>query len=250
MRRDAGQEMPAAARRQERHRLLRQLRQVVVCPGHVTEAVAAQDATHRLMIGIRVEDQVGLRRCFAVLALKGLVQEVVQNLAVEARFLLVVVAKGGERSIRAGSVSDGFCYPVAYASGSDSTVPHAQRQLAQFVLAFRQAVRLQVEEQLQAVFGLAEEAVGIVEDLRIPGRSGSRRVPGLPGRGACCAGGHRGRSPPLSSCRNWMVNSMSRMPPCPVFTSGPPAPERPALCSICRLRALISLISPMLRYLR
>ncbi len=43
-------------------------------------------------------------------------------------------------------------------------IAHAQRQLAQLVVAVGQPVRLQVEHELQAVLGLAQEAVGVVED--------------------------------------------------------------------------------------
>ena len=43
-------------------------------------------------------------------------------------------------------------------------VAHAQGQLAQLVVAVGQAVRLQVEQQLQSVLGLAQEAIGVVED--------------------------------------------------------------------------------------
>jgi hypothetical protein len=47
-----------------------------------------------------------------------------------------------------------------------------------------------------------------------------------------------------------MVNSMSRMPPWPVFTSRSLVPAWLTLRSIFRFRALISLISAKLRYLR
>src|SRR5262245_4162216 len=43
-------------------------------------------------------------------------------------------------------------------------VTHAQGELAQFVLALGEAMRLQVEQQLQAVLDSAQEAVGVVED--------------------------------------------------------------------------------------
>ena len=36
--------------------------------------------------------------------------------------------------------------------------------LRQFLRAFGQSVRLQIEQQLQAVLGLAEKAIGVVED--------------------------------------------------------------------------------------
>src|SRR5260370_28723622 len=42
-------------------------------------------------------------------------------------------------------------------------ISHAQRQFAQLLPAFGKSVRLQVEHQLQAVFGLAQEAVSIIE---------------------------------------------------------------------------------------
>ena len=67
---DAGQEVPAAARRQERHRLLGQLRQVLIRPCTSRKRIAAQDRADRLGLGVGVEDQVGLRLRLAVLALR------------------------------------------------------------------------------------------------------------------------------------------------------------------------------------
>ena len=44
------------------------------------------------------------------------------------------------------------------------SVAHAQGQLAQLVVAVGQAMRLQIEQELQAVLGLAQKAIGVVED--------------------------------------------------------------------------------------
>ena len=104
-------------------------------------------------------------------------------------------------------------------------IAHANGQLAQLVPVAGQQVRLQVEHDLQPMLDLAQEARS-----SLPGsiRSWCVRQPPcsswaiassvLPVRTA-------GRSPPLSSCRNWMTNSMSRMPPWPVLTLRRSAPS-------------------------
>ena len=121
-------------------------------------------------------------------------------------------------------------------------VAHAQRKLAQLLLAFGQTVRLQVEEQLQPVLGLAQEAIGVVEDaVFLVGQAADPLQGGSASR--VLRWRTSGRSPPLRSCKNWMVNSMSRMPPRPVLTSLLLAPAWLVFCSMRRLIALISLIS-------
>ncbi len=49
-------------------------------------------------------------------------------------------------------------------AGQRGVVSHAQGQLAELIFAVGQAVRLQVEHELQAVLDLAEEAISVVED--------------------------------------------------------------------------------------
>ena len=57
--------------------------------------------------------------------------------------------------------------------------------------AVGQAVRLQVEQQLQAMLGLAQEAVGVVEDAIFLIGQAADVVRGPAWPGACCAGGRR-----------------------------------------------------------
>ena len=52
-----------------------------------------------------------------------------------------------------------------------------------------------------------------------------------------------GYSPPCNSCKNCTTNSISRMPPCPVFTSTDAVPAESVRCSIRRFSDLISAIS-------
>ena len=110
----------------------------------------------------------------------------------------------------------------------------------------RQQVRLQVEHDLQAMLDLPQEGVVLFQErpllvVRQPHCSSCAIASSvLPVRSS-------GRSPPLSNCRNWMTNSMSRMPPWPVFTLCASAPSRCVRCSIRRLRALMPVMSARLR---
>ena len=70
---------------------------------------------------------------------------------------LIIAQESGQRIGRSGSFASPFVTIAA-------RIAHAQGQLAQLLLALGQAVRLQIEQQLQAVLGLAQEAIGVVED--------------------------------------------------------------------------------------
>ena len=94
---DAGEEVPAAPRRQKRHRFLRELREVLIRAMHVAEAIAAQHGCHGRVIGMRIENQVGLGSRRFVVALKGLVQQVVEDDSVQIGLCVQVMEKRVER---------------------------------------------------------------------------------------------------------------------------------------------------------
>ena len=208
LRRDARQEVPAPAGRQERHRLAGQLREVLVRLGHVAERVAAEDGPDGGLVRVGVEDQVGLRLGPAAGVGERLVEQVVEDGPVEGGLVVQVLEEPVERvdqqvagvqgrraglvqrrpflrgqnsgfGIRGKRVPGGVGVARRRARGRgrflnpDSRiltpvqVPHPQRQLPLLVGRRGQPVRLQVEQQLQPVLGLAEEPVRVGQDVRL-----------------------------------------------------------------------------------
>src|SRR5262249_41414338 len=78
-RRDVGQELPAAARRQKRHCLGGELCQIVKRPVQVPEGILSQHGLDALGIGIGIENEVGFGVSLSRLLLKGLVQQVIED---------------------------------------------------------------------------------------------------------------------------------------------------------------------------
>ena len=115
-------------------------------------------------------------------------QQVIEDLAVEIGLFPVVAQEGLERS--QGRRRRRPRWPCDASSGAAS-IAHAQGQLAQLLVAVRQAVRLQVEQQLQAVLGLAQEAIGVVEDAVFLIGQAADASPGPAWPGGCCAGAPR-----------------------------------------------------------
>ena len=105
-RRDAGEEVPAAPRRQERH-LLGQLHEVGVRRHHVAERIPSQHGADRFRIGIGVEQQVGFRLGAVARAGEGLVQQVVENVPGRLGLVAVIVEEGGRGSSGGGATADG-----------------------------------------------------------------------------------------------------------------------------------------------
>ena len=85
-RRDRGQEVPAAARREKADLLVRQRHQVLIGLRNVAKRIAAQHLGDPLARRIGIEHQVDLRLGLVVVA-EGVVQQVVENLAVQLGLL-------------------------------------------------------------------------------------------------------------------------------------------------------------------
>src|SRR5262245_2600050 len=60
-------------------------------------------------------------------------------------------------------------------------VPHSKGELAQLVRPLREAVGLQVEQELEAVLHLAQEPVGVVEPAGFGVRQAAGRLEGFDG---------------------------------------------------------------------
>ena len=129
---------------------------------HVAEGIAAKDGSNRFRVGIGVENQVGLRLGGSGLAGESLVQQVVEDAARGFGLVAVVVEEGDPRR-QCGRLAP----RVAGCSRSERPilwVTHAQGQFVQFLLVVWQPVRLQIEQELQPVLGLAQKAISVVED--------------------------------------------------------------------------------------
>ena len=174
--------MPAAPAGKKRHALLGQRRQVLISAGNVLEWIAAEDRADRLGVGIDVEDQIRLRLGLPVFTLKGVVEQVIEDLAIQAGFFTEVIQESGERiarflrrerrarhtvAVRAVFLGS-FILKLAVRAGPG--IAHAQGQFAQLVVAARQAMGLQIEQKLQAMLGLAQKTVGVGQQPGLFGR--------------------------------------------------------------------------------
>ena len=97
-------------------------------------------------------------------------QQVVED--APRRLGLVAIVGRGRRARGSGAV----------AVAPSGRIAHAQGELAQLLLVVGQPVRLQVEQQLQTVLGLAQEAVGIVEDAVLLVGEAAGALQGLQGQ--------------------------------------------------------------------
>ncbi len=93
------------------------------------------------------------------LAGEGLVQQMIED-APRRLGLVVIIAQESGARIRAATVRE----RVRLRFLTVAALIHAQGQLAQLVVAFGQAMRLQIEQQLQPMLDLAQKAIGVVED--------------------------------------------------------------------------------------
>ncbi len=154
LRRDARQEMPAAPRRQKRHRFGRELRQALVRSHHVAERVLAENRLDGGRGRVGIEDQVGFR--LACFAFEGEVQKMVEDLAVE-------IGVGAIDRQKFFKTARGLTLGLGAALGIIGEA-HALGKLAELFRAFRQKVRLQVTHQLQAMLDAAQETIGVLEN--------------------------------------------------------------------------------------
>ncbi len=91
----------------------------------------------------------------------------VENLAIEVGLFAIIAQESVERIGLAGQGrrrGSGCRIRGRLVFERRTLVAHAQGQFAQLVVAVGQAVRLQIEHQLQAVLGFAEKAIGVVEN--------------------------------------------------------------------------------------
>ena len=111
----------------------------------VAKAVPSEHLAHKLLRRRRIEHQVNLRLGRGIFR-KGVVQEVVENAAVE-----------NSRFVQLASQTIG--------TGRTRAIAHANRQAGEFERASRQRVGLAVVENLESVLDSAQERVGAFEDL-------------------------------------------------------------------------------------
>ena len=137
---DRRQKVTATARGKEADFLFRQGHEVLIGLLHVAEAVLAEHLFDQFRLWIGIEHQVGLG--LGVILAKGVVQQVVEDLAVERGLLPIIGQKCLQRRL-VGQI----------------LIPILERQFPQLCRFGWHHVRLQVEEDLQAVFDLAEEVV-------------------------------------------------------------------------------------------
>ena len=153
---DRGQKMPAAARREKANLLGRQGHQVLVGRVDVFERIAAEHLLDSLRRRIGIVHQVDFRLDRAV-AGKRVVQQVVENLAVDRRAVRVVGRERHQgRAVRRAGIA------------------HPHGELRQLVAVRRQQVRLQVEHDLQPVLELPQKAVVVFENRALLVREAAR----------------------------------------------------------------------------
>ena len=121
----------------------------------IFERIFAEDFLNALRRRTRIKQEIGFG-VGAVLAGKRRVKQVVENFAIERSFFAVVAEKAVEQ---ARVVGRRYCRVSAVIWH----IAHANGELAKFVGRFRHSMSLQVEHQLQAMFELAKEAIGIVK---------------------------------------------------------------------------------------
>ena len=149
--------MSAPRLREEREVLTRQRHQVLVGDLSVLERVGRQRLGDVLGGGVGVEDEVDDRvGGGAGVVAEGVVQQVVEDLAVEVGLGAVVV----EEPLRGA----GAVFPDA-----GQRVAHPDRQGAQLFQVAGHLVRLAVEHRLEAMLDLPEEAVGVLHDRALLG---------------------------------------------------------------------------------
>ncbi len=138
--------MPAATRGEKSDALLRERHQVLIRHLRIVKRIAAQHAGNLRRLRIGIQDQIDFRFGLVFIA-ESVVQQVVENFAVEGGALLVVGGEGiqGRAFRRIG-------------------VTHANGQAAQLLIGCRQQVRLQIEHHLQTMFGFAQEGVVFFQD--------------------------------------------------------------------------------------
>ena len=239
-RRDAGEEVPAAPRRQKRHRFLRQLHEVVV-GGRSRRGRDSGPARCGSFPGRdwdRAAGRIPARRSRR-LAGERLVQQMVEDAAGRARSCRG--SRGGRlraarpaarprpRRRRRVFVGPKRLRPAACAGRAAARSAAGPRfagrsPCAGPACAARRRRRAGgASANRRAVAAGVRSCAGSDRRRRgrgIPDRSGSRASSSAARASSVLRCRSSGRSPPLSSCKNWMVNSMSRMPPRPVFTSG------------------------------
>jgi hypothetical protein len=132
-----------------------------VSRGHVAERVSPEHAVDCFERRLRLVDQIDLRLGLSVLG-KRIVEQMIQNFAVHRRAVGIVTFERGQRR-RAGRVGE------------------AAGKLAEFVVAHRHVVGLQIEHDLQSVLHLAEETVVVLQDGLLLMRQAARRGEPLDG---------------------------------------------------------------------
>ena len=141
---------------------------------------------------------------------EGVVQQVVENLAVQLGLAAVVGLERLQRRL----------LPACRRSPSASPACAARRGSSGSRCVCRSNMIC------KPVLDLPQKGVVLFQDRPLLVRQAAAPSPAARSLPACCRCAASGRSPPLSNCRNWITNSTSRMPPWPVLTSRSSAPSR------------------------
>ncbi len=143
---DAGEKVPAAPRGKKSDVLFGQRHQIRIGAGNIVEAIVAQHPGDLVRLRIGIEHQIDFRFRLVFLA-EGIVQQVVENSAIQFRLLLVIDAE----CVLRGAIGR-------------IGVAHANGQSAEFLAGSGQQVRLQIEHDLQAMLDFSQEGVVFLQE--------------------------------------------------------------------------------------
>ena len=142
---DRGEEVPAAAGREEPHPLLPERGERAVRGVGIPEAVPREHGPHRVGVGLGVEHEIDLRLGGRIVR-DGVVEEMIEDAAIE-----------GGRLRELG--------PEPLAAGRVAAVAEPAGEPAELRVGRRQGVRLAIVEDLEPMLDGAEERGGAFEDL-------------------------------------------------------------------------------------
>jgi len=223
---NAGEELPGTPGGEKGHRLLREQHQVLISPVEIAEGIAAEHLLDRRLVRLGGKNEIGFRLGLGSAGVgERLVQKVIEDRAIDRRLLLEILQEliqwlgryfarlkrrgfrfvqrratlGRQCRLRSGEGGiRGKCglrskvgIPSFEFRVPNFRVAHPQGELSQLVGGSGQPVCLEIEEQLQAMLGLAEEAIRIREDVGFLGGEAACDFQGFEGeqRGLLADGG-------------------------------------------------------------